>query len=377
MKIKKDFIGMFDVLKGHIMFLIVISHVILEISGTLGENSTSLLSHAVEFCRYNIVPMCVFFLLIGYGFRPEARLKKHFSEMAERYLLPYGITSVFIVAISVVCGIIRGNFGIGTVTSSILGCLWGNVDTFRLFHSVWVNGINTIWFITAMFVSECLYNLSFKIKKERLRQAVIFGISVLACFIPNNDLLYKNYGFRLMWSLKAALVVLGVLEVGHVLKQTKFLYNKAKLRIIIPAGVLTAAATIIMHYVSDANLARGRLKFGAIDMLVATAAAVLIIYLYVRLKLPLLKITIPAEFVGRYSFWVMCIHGVEMVVHDIFSYEINVIIDGLFAGGVPVWGLVTGLYIIRLLTIAVPFAAVYFVNRFRVSQKLKEMRKNG
>ncbi len=300
MKIKKDFIGMFDVLKGILMILIITIH-------TIGFTNDSLpadvcIRFLAGLYRYGGVIIALFFVLAGYSFKPAKNLKKHLKKQAKEFLLPYAIVVALACAVIAVRGALDGSFSVGSVTSVFFAGLYGATKPFEI-HGVWVSCIVALWFPLAFFFSDVLYQLLWKIKNEKLTLALIWILTALGVLVPSDIASFVP------WTLVQSVSVLGFIEVGRLIKKRKTLYEKRNLF----AVLAVLAVWILLHIVSECNIGANLYRFLWLDYAVAAAAGVVFMKGYLASGLADAACLAPLEYIGRNSMWILYIHSFELV----------------------------------------------------------------
>lgn len=301
MKVKKDFIGMFDVLKGGLMLLIIAMHTI-DFTNSVFPGNEFVAGGAWLF-KVCGATMAMFFIFAGYNFRPAADIGKYIKKQARQFLLPYAIVIVLAAAATALRGILCGDFTIGSVSSIILGGLFGSAGSIRLFDRVWLGSVVALWFLLAFFFSGVLYNLIWRLKNPKMRIALIWVLTALAVAVP------KNIAFMCPWTLVQSCAVLGFMEIGRLLKKYKLLYKKFHPIFVIAALALWA----VMHIYSHASVGINEYRFLWLDYIAAAAAAVVFIKAYLASGAAVCDALAPLEYVGRYSMWFFCIHSFELL----------------------------------------------------------------
>lgn len=321
MRIKKDFIGMFDVLKGVLMLLIITVH-------TLGFTNdvfprSAFIYGGLRFFEWGAVLVGMFFIFAGYSFRPAADMPKFIKKQAKQFLIPYAVVIILVAVTACIRGLIGSNFTIGSVSSIVLAGVFGSVNAMRLFGKVWIGSVVALWFLLTFFFGSILYNLIWRLKNPKASIALVWILTALAVAVP------KNIAFMCPWTLVQSCAVQGFMEVGRVLKKHKLLYKKMN-----PFFVIAALALwIAMHIYSRSSIGVNEYRFLHIDYIAAAGTAVVFIKAYLASGAAVYDALAPLEYVGRYSMWFFCIHSFELL-----TFPWNETAAAFFSADIsPVW----------------------------------------
>ena len=249
-QIKRDFIGMFDVLKGILMLLIVLVHQVGFGDVVMNFRIAAVLDSVL---RYNADIMALFFLVSGYTLRREADWRAFARRQARQLLAPYFVLMVVCTGLRVMLHLCQGGFRIQDISTVVLAFLYGAVQPFELFGKVWVAAVGAFWFLPTLFVSGLLRQLLWRIE-DRTRQALcLWGLVVLGVSFPSVTQI------QLPWFLVQSCTALGFLEIGQQLRQKKLLFQR------LPAVFTWAALAcwIVMHCCSGAQIAANIWRGGA------------------------------------------------------------------------------------------------------------------
>lgn len=321
MKIKKDFIGMFDVLKGLSIILVLAAHTFGFTSLVFPDDR--LMVNGLRFFESGCALMGMFFIFAGYSFHPAADMGKYIKKQARQFLLPYAIVIVLAAIAIAMRGLLCGDFTIGSVSSIVLGGLFGSAGSVRLFDKVWMGSVVALWFLLAFFFGSVLYNLIWRLKNPKMRIALIWILTALAVAVP------KKIAFMCPWTLVQSCAVLGFMEIGRLLKKYKLLYKRFHPVFVIAALALWA----VMHIYSHVSVGVNEYRFLWLDYIASAAAAVVFIKAYLVSGAAVCDALAPLEYVGRYSMWFFCIHAFELLA---FPWDERA--AALFPAGVsPIW----------------------------------------
>ena len=301
MRIKRDFIGMFDVMKGILMLLIVLVHQVSFSDTVMGSQTAAVLQN---WMKYSVTTMALFFIVSGYGMRREEDLKAYVKRQARQLLLPYLILMFVCAGLRGLLFLALGQFRIQEVSTIVLGFLYGANRSFELFGEIWVSAVGAFWFLLALFFSGLFRQLLWRIRNPKVQTVVLWALVVGAVSFPPAE------RFQFPWCLVQSCTALGYLEVGRLLKERKLLFRKLH-----PAFVILAAALWVgMHWCSTAQMGANLWPFWMLDYFTAAAFSVVLLWLYLRTGLAAARFTGLLSYIGRYSLYFLWLHGTEMLV---------------------------------------------------------------
>lgn len=301
MKIRKDFIGMFDVAKGLLIILVLLLHHVsflnLSYPGLIGPEGVLRIN--------DLVPIGPFFVIAGYSFRQKKNLKSHIKNQARQLLLPYFAVLAVVVVCRALPALAAGELRVQTVSPYILGFLYGSIQTFEMpGMNWWVGGVVAMWFLPTLFFAGVFHQALHRIEKPWAREACIWGLTALAVTFPD------AHRVQLPWFLVQSCAALGFLETGHLLKKHKLLYRKLNL----PVVLLAAAAWMLTYRYSGVNMASNVWEHWMGDYLVGVLAASVVLQLYIKSGAAVAPGTQPLAYIGRNSMLFLCVHGTELLV---------------------------------------------------------------
>ncbi len=182
--------------------------------------------------------MPVFFLISGYLYvsKPETGVGTQIFKRAQRLLIPYVFYAII-------------NYMFWLVLS--YNSEW-YVPLVRLvtYNTEGLPIGGALWFLTAMFFAEVYYIILDRIIKNSIaRTIIIISISVIASFLQTNT------GFRLPLTIDNAVVCMGFLEIGRVLKKidgSKFATAiMSKKSVLLLFGLLLLVGNAVLSFVND------------------------------------------------------------------------------------------------------------------------------
>ena len=301
MQIKRDFIGMFDVLKGILMLLVVLVH-----QAGFSDRVVELHTAAVlqEMMRYGVVPMALFFIASGYTMRREEDVKGYVKRQARQLLLPYLLLMCVCAGLRGALFLAMGRFRIQEISTVVLGFLYGAVQSFELFGEIWVAEVGAAWVLPTLFFRGLFRQLLWRIKEDRRPTICLWLLVIAAVTFPETE------RFQIPWLLVQSCTALGYLEVGQQLRKRKALFR----RLPVPFVLAAVVCWFLMHRYSSAQMHANNWAFWMLDYLTAAAFSVVLLRLYLRTGLAAARFTGLLSYIGRYSLYFLLVHGGEMVI---------------------------------------------------------------
>ena len=270
---------MFDFAKGLAMLAVVLIH-----SGEVAYTDTYLT------VMLRSVVVAVFFMASGFWLR-KRKPQTGIRQAAQQLLIPYAITLGIILVV-------------GFVHRLLTGELQDYLDVFILPVLKRGAGPRTgaLWFLVATFWTWSMYYLLMRLKKERLRIAlVILGAVVGSGLLPLHDYTYL---------IPQSLLMLPYIYGGFWIREKK-LFDKdipvwLLIAMSIPALVLAAFGKIdVIVDVAD---------FGILNIAAQLLFGYAVIYVTLLINAKEWKWTEWIMEIGRHSLWILCIHSIEMSV---------------------------------------------------------------
>ncbi len=334
---KRDYIGMFDVLKGILMIMVIFAHHLHMIDVLTGSERLDLI--AQNLLRYQVVPIALFFIITGYDFHPARSLKMYIRRQARLLLVPYGISVIAAAMLNLLTGALIRDLYPQRATVIIAGGLFGCVRNMEIFGISAVSVI-ALWFLPTMFLGGIIFQLIFLIKNEKLRTVLIWLVTITAVSFPDVERMQAP------WFIVQSCASLGFLETGRLLKKRKQLYK--------PLGTVFCITSVVLFIwgsvFSEANVGDNIYRYWMLDYITGIVVSVMLLRAYVisgfaEIEFPGISFL---EYIGRYSLYILCVHGVEMLAlpwyetGDLRSYTLGTAI---------LIGIV--LYVLRILLIVV------------------------
>lgn len=292
-------IGKFDLIKGIAMTAIVLGHM-LSIYDVSELKILSPLLLFIKILGVGLNPL--FFLICGYGLKKKKKLVL-LKKSAKDLLIPYlWIMIMFAITFPIVHVLIF-KWWPGALYETyryMLAFIFGIPKTGKELFGVSLYECTGGWFLLALFVAQNLLNCILEIKKEYVRTLAVV-ISVILGYI----LMIHEITF---YCIPQGMVAVGYCYIGYIMKQKDVLQKKFPVWV---WCILVAVAAIEISFGKFA-LSYGEFRWGLFDCVAAGAVAIIIWIVGMRLDDIECKAFSALRTVGLYTYWIMCIHSVEI-----------------------------------------------------------------
>ena len=288
----KNRLGLFDFYKGTLMILIVVFH-----HGNLWMAEVKDVNPSFIILKASVV-MASFFMISGYGFKATDS-KSCFHKQVKQMLEPYFWMMLACVLIVSLKNILKGRAVFAEARDYALGFLLVHTDgSVPVYQGIQPS--TTGWFLVTLFLSWNLLNLLFHIKKEKLRHLAVAAVALLGMCLT----LIPVW----IWCLPQSLLATALLYAGYLIKEKKVFYHKIPKKFLLGLFLLWGVSLIF----GAANMAANTWKLGMLDFLGAIAGGILLLKGYTYIEFPDVKATEIVMKIGRYTYWIMCLHGVSI-----------------------------------------------------------------
>ncbi len=372
-------IGMFDLLKGIAMLLIVLAHnrsvfpsLSLDVITRYSDSGfvklmpyvygASLVGRGIFaiIVAVLIAQMPALLIIAGYSIRKQA-IKKNVRTQSKELVKPYLITTFATVLMNVILhyAFFRYLPGALSESSKVLGGMLLGLSQTQQFGSITLYANGPIWFLLTMFWSLVLFNCLLNFADEKKIWLYVLVLSLLGWLLS-----YIKYT---PFCLSQGLVGVVYVYMGYYLKKTKALtkeYDLKSIKIYVIAVIIPNIVLAFFGLVTE--MADNVYSLGPISYIENGLLGIGVLYVFLRINSVVRGRTVKAlRYIGRYSFYVMCVHTVEMiavpwyVVAEAFGEHQ---VAGFFI-----------LYLFRLLIIAI---GCFLVIKFVESKKKKKLIKS-
>ena len=367
-------LGMFDLLKGLVMLLIVFAHNDVLFPNMIFERTKlytdeNHLKYMTFVYSLSIVVRVLFsimasflvamiptlLLIAGYGFR-KRDVKKTFISQAKELLKPYYITALVTSLLNIAVHYASFGYLPGALSESARvfgGMALGLTQTVTIGNiTLFANG--PIWYLFTMFWSITLFNVVLNKVKEEQVPYYAFGISVIGWLL--------SYPKFVPFCISQGMVGVLFVYIGYYLKKNKFFLKEHSTK----EKIIYAIAVVIPNLVMTSfgfvtEMADNLYTLGPVTYVENGLFAILMTYIFLRVNVLRGKIAGGIRTIGRYSLYVMCVHTVEMLAFPWYTvakkFEAHPFIGMLLV------------YFVRLMII---FTGCYMINRIVAFMKKRK-----
>lgn len=291
----------FDFAKGVAVLGIILGHMFshYDAAETWGLIPVS----ALLFLLQNAVnPM--FFIASGFGFR-EKPAKKMLVKTSQELLKPYLYVTVLIALLFPLVHFLFYRWWPGAFQEAlryVLAFVLGVPKAGKNLLGYSLYECSVMWFFLTLFLSLNLLNRILKLKNEAART-----VCVAACVLCGYLLTRLDFDY---FCLPQGLLAVGYCYLGYQIKKQSLLTDGK------PHGWLYAVlalASVLQLLLGGFNLAYGEFRLGLMDYVASCCAGVLFLIFCVFFGQREWKCLDWVKQVGVYSYWIMCIHSVELI----------------------------------------------------------------
>ena len=302
----KNTLGMFELVKGVVLFMMLFAHTYLTAVDS-AEINAGLYIFLSLFVIVGEATMPALFIISGYGYR-KTEVKKNAIKQAKNLLFPYAITAIIAVLVRFIFySVYYGNW-IYSVKES-LRLLAGSILGFPLDRYVFgkeITWCGPTWFLLALFVGNVVF--SFLICKFEDKKLLVASF-ITACL----GWLISLLG-TVPFAFSQGLVATFYIGVGYYIKKNKLFITPISRKKKVSLGLASFVIVLtIKGFWGAFNMAYSIYTYGPISILAIGFWAVMIIYFFLHMNKYCNKFTSYVRSIGRYSLYLLCIHTVEMM----------------------------------------------------------------
>lgn len=307
----RNYPGMFDLLKGVILFSIVLTHTRGLIPDALlfgGEPSflKSFFYVVVEVLQLRNTAIPALFFISGYSFKPTA-MGKCLKKQSRQLLKPYYITGAAVAAVHLICHFCAFRYFPGALRQTgivALSHLMGLQQGF-LMGDIQLCFIGSVWFLLALFEGWLLLNLVM----EYLPRKSHGILAILFIFLSYYLIAFAPPAITFTLCFTYIFLCAGCMYVGLWIKENNWLWKPLHPAVWTGIAVLAISGNTILYFPQTAQLPMVIPFF--VVTIGALCGAFFLLWAFVRLNRFHNWFFDKVRVVGRYSFWVLCTHTVE------------------------------------------------------------------
>lgn len=293
----KDTIGMFDLIKGLAMLLIVLAHSFSQYSYK-NFPLWVLILYQVTFTV--LIP--IFFMINGYGFRPQ-KMRQYLKKRTKHILKPYCYVAIVTTCIFVCVHYLNFHMKRAALEGGLsifLGYIFGlRSGTKVSIGTIEIADCGPMWFLLAILLAGIILNTICQLKNKK----VVFILVILTVFIGN---ILSRFG-SWYYCMPITLVVVGYLYAGKLIKEYNLLWKKLPWWFYFGAIISWLIGTVF----GGMDASTSYWKLGIFDTIFTVFAGILVLRGVLYLNHYRKGIFKLIRIIGRYSLWVVCIHTIE------------------------------------------------------------------
>ena len=291
----------FDFMKGIGIILVVVSHSF----GRYSESSSPIIGIIMTCLMASKGLMPMFFIITGYSFREtplKKKLKKTFSELMMPYFIIMGTYAV-LYPIANYSGYRSWTLAFDQAKRYVAAFLLGwtqSGETFLDYRLAWCTAA---WFLLALFIAMNVLNLVLKMKKECQRAICMILCLSMSWFLAEDVSLL----FCIPQGLRAACYC----YVGYLIKKYGIVER-------IVDNAWTYVILLLIYFMEYKwgiiDMSQGIFGRPVLDFVGTSASGLLLMLISIHISRKELRGLKWCSTIGMYSYWLICIHAIEMDV---------------------------------------------------------------
>ena len=308
----KNSLGMFDLLKGFIMILVMLSHTyglfdfVDENGNYISQIGIPVLFIIVILTAVGKAAMPALFFMSGYGFR-KMSFSKCLKKQADTLLKPYCVTAIVATSIFLVVTYLTHlgwlRYTIKETIKVFFGFVLGMPKDVTI-NGIYISTSGHIWFLIALIVGNILFNFLLSHFDGRKLLVVSFIIACIGCVV--------GIFVTVPWSITQAMVAVLYICLGYFTKKNKMIKGANTKKTVIIMAVISIIA-IIISTMTDFNMALSMYPLGPLSIVVFGLFGIAITYFALYLNVLNGPISRIIRRIGHLSLYVLCIHGIEYI----------------------------------------------------------------
>lgn len=278
-------LGMFDLVKGLGMILIILAHT------TGGVNVSGWIYYTIHVLSSSL--MGAYYAFSGFQFRPTPFFGKSVKKHAKTYF-PFYFRLAAVVLLCILIAdpeLVRGR-----IVGFLLGLLYGG-QVGTIYAGSAVMG----WFFLAIFWGSIILDVLLKIRKESIRVACIAVLCILGIYLES---IYFSY-----FSICRGFQALPGMYIGYSISSRDLLGKRGAAGKVLPYVALATSFVAAFGYLAT--------SFGFVNLCLVALAEILLACSAIFISRDTVNYTnglleLVCK-VGRYTPWIMIVHSAEMV----------------------------------------------------------------
>ncbi len=290
----------FDLAKGIAVLGIILGHML----ANYDVDKVILLPFTAPFFLIKNAINPMFFIASGFALRPQPA-RKMLKRTARELVKPYLIVTALVCLLFPLVHFSFFRWWPGAFQETLryaLAFLLGTPKSGAVVLGVSLYECSVMWFFLTLFLSLNLMNLILKLKNQTAQFLTVFACACLGFWG-----LVQGFPF---FCLPQGLLALGYCYVGYLARDFGiFTDQKSHFWLYLALVLVTALQLPYARF----SISHGYHRFGMLDYLGSCCSGLLFLAVCVRINQQESRGLDWLRQIGVYSYWIMCIHSVEMV----------------------------------------------------------------
>lgn len=300
----KNTLGMFDMIKGVVMILVILAHTYGLFEGLKADSPFMLITLLLMVLGCAAMP--ILFVVSGYGFRKMPFLKC-LKKQIQTLVIPYAVTAVITCILHCIFYyLLYGGkrYALYETAKVFLAFAFGISQ--KMFEGEFKEiACGPIWFLLALVFSNIIFNqLLHYFEGKKL----LLAATMVSCF---GWLL--GYVVVLPWSINQGLVATLYVALGYYLKKKRLFTSEISLKYKLIVVVSLILNIILICSDKAFDMSCNDYGAGIITIIVEGILSVALIYVFLLMNDLRGRLCSILRCIGRGSLYVLCVHTVEMM----------------------------------------------------------------
>lgn len=248
------------------------------------------------------VPIPLFFLINGYGFKKQ-RLNKGFWRSLKSLIVPYFVVMVIFCPCHFLSSYLiyrDWEYAWSRFISYVIAFLFGLPKGGKVLFGYTVRNCSIIWFYLALFWADNLLNLILRCRKVITQSALVLGCGILGYMLLRLEFTY--------YCIPQGMIAVTYCYAGYVIKKTRIISRGLPHKWMYAAWIAIALAYACW---GDYDLCNGTFRFFPVDYIGVIFLSLLVLWAGVYIGSFDWQGLDAVKQVGVHSYWILCIHAVE------------------------------------------------------------------
>ena len=301
-----NYIGMFDLLKGVGMLLIILGHTVNNYTFAGTQMHVGMMAFGVVYILVGAGVLQAFFLISGYGFR-RTSIRSCIKKQTILMLKPYMYITIGTAALHIFTRYLLSHSIKSAIeqTWSVLGGFIFALPSNKVMFGTQFYSCGAMWYMIALLIGWILLNTLMNLVKERYLPVVVWGCAVIGWLI--------GMGRVIPFCVSQGLIAVLFLYYGYMLKKKK-VFAKSLSKAQIAFAVFVCALSLGLAGLAGEmnNMANGVWIAGIISIALDGYIGFILLYLSLKLNSFKGRIWEWIKKIGSNSLYIFTMHTVEM-----------------------------------------------------------------